>query len=45
MEERRSVKSAGPHARSAYFNQFVGGNCLVDLPLWGRSFTWFRGDG
>jgi exonuclease III len=44
-EERRSVGSAGPHAGSAGFNLFVGGNCLIDLPLRGRNFTWYRGDG
>jgi len=45
VDERRSVGSVGPHAGSGFFNQFVGGNCLVDLPLQGRNFTWFRGDG
>jgi hypothetical protein len=45
IEERKSVGNSGIQAGSGYFNQFVGGNCLIDLPLQGRNFTWFRGDG
>jgi len=44
-EERRSVGSVFNQLRSANFNNFVGGNLLVDLPLRGRKYTWFRGDG
>jgi len=46
-EERRSVGNAGLHTGSAYFNQFIGVNFIffMDLPLWGRRFTWFWGDG
>jgi len=29
----------------APFNQFIDGNFLIDLPLYGRNFTWYRGDG
>ncbi|GAU27978.1 hypothetical protein TSUD_373730 [Trifolium subterraneum] len=27
------------------FNQFINDNSLIDLPLRGRKFTWYRGDG
>ena len=27
------------------FNQFIDNNILLDLPLCGRNYTWFRGDG
>ena len=29
----------------ANFNQFIDGHLLIDLPLRGRSFTWYHGDG
>jgi len=29
----------------SHFNQFIDGNILSDLPLCGRNYTWFRGDG
>jgi hypothetical protein len=45
IEERRSVGSFGQHDGSAYFNQFIRDNCLLDLSLRGHKFTWFRGDG
>jgi len=44
VEERRSVKYALRHAWSAAFNGLFDSNYLVDLPLRGRSYTWFRGD-
>ena len=43
VEERRSVGYALRHAGSAAFNGLIDNNYLVDLPLWGRSYTWFRG--
>jgi hypothetical protein len=39
------VRSVGLSGGSAYFNQMIIHNCLVDLPLRGRSFTWYRRDG
>jgi len=27
------------------FNNFIEENMLIDLPLCGRLFTWYRGDG
>jgi len=32
-EERRSVGNVGIHAGSDFFNQFIGMNSLIDLPL------------
>jgi len=29
----------------SHFNQFIDGNILFYLPLCGKNFTWFRGDG
>jgi len=45
VEERRSVSSVPQHAGIDDFNTFIDSNLLVDLPLRGRTFTWFRGDG
>lgn len=33
MEERRRVGNVGIHIGSDFFNQFIGMNSLVDLPL------------
>jgi exonuclease III len=44
-KERRSRGNSSLHSGSAYFNQFIGVNIFMDLPLRGRRFTWFRGDG
>jgi len=44
-EERRSVGGAVNLLSSASFNDMIDGNCFVDLPLRGRRFTWYRGDG
>jgi hypothetical protein len=27
------------------FSRFIDDNFLIDLPLCGRKFTWYRGDG
>ena len=45
LEERRSVGSVVSQVGSAYFNRLIVDNCLVDLPLRGHRFTWYRGDG
>lgn len=29
----------------AHFNEFIDDCVLIDLPLCGRKFTWFKGDG
>jgi len=45
LEERRSVRGGGAALDSNHFNLFIEDNGLVDLPLCGRRFTWFKGDG
>lgn len=44
-EERRPVSTSGGVVDSGPFSHFIVENALVDLPLCGRNFTWFRGDG
>jgi len=44
-DERRSVSTSRGFYDSASFNQFIENNFLCDLPLCGRNFTWFKGDG
>jgi len=45
IDERRGQTDATDSVAYAPFNQFIDGNFLNDLPLCGRSFTWYRGDG
>ena len=47
---RSNVERRGRSVTNNYdvfvpFNHFIDGNSLVDLPLCGRNFTWYRGDG
>ncbi|KEH40025.1 endonuclease/exonuclease/phosphatase family protein [Medicago truncatula] len=44
-EERRSVNVRHSSLDFSHFNSFIGDNSLHDLPLGGRKFTWFKGDG
>lgn len=44
-EERRSMGAHGGATEYEHFNQFIEDNGLIDLPLCGRNFTWFKGDG
>jgi len=44
-EERRGVSGVFNTAWSGIFNKFIDDSTLIDLPLRGRMFTWFRGDG
>ena len=43
--ERRSKVVGTIVEDYSHFNQFIDGNILFDLPLCGRNYTWFRGDG
>ncbi|GAU32086.1 hypothetical protein TSUD_53540 [Trifolium subterraneum] len=43
--ERRLVSPGLRSHDQASFNQFIEDNDLIDLPLCGCSFTWYRGDG
>jgi hypothetical protein len=45
VEERRSVDYVPCLAGASYFNRFIANNVLVDHPLIGGQFTWYRGDG
>ncbi|WJX34558.1 hypothetical protein P8452_22662 [Trifolium repens] len=45
MDERRSSRADPRSMDHIPFNQFIEDNNLVDLPLLGRKFTWFKGDG
>jgi len=45
MEERRTRGVAVCSLDCHPFNDFIGNNVLVDLPLHGRNFTWYKGDG
>lgn len=44
-EERRSVRGSQLTDDFAQFNEFIVDNDLIDLPLCGWKFTWFKGDG
>jgi len=44
-EERRSVRNGFMFANYVPFNCFIDDNMLVDLPLHGCNFNWFKGDG
>lgn len=44
VEERRSVGMVCRQSRITNFNQLIDGNFLLDLPLRGRSFIWYRDD-
>jgi len=44
-KERRSVGSLPRIWGTSSFNRFIDDNTFVDLPLMGRRFTWYRGDG
>ena len=44
-KERRSVSNYGGVMDFAPFNHFIDENALLDLPLYGRNFTWYKGDG
>ena len=45
MEERKSRGVAIHSFDCDPFNSFIDNNVLVDLPLHGRNFTWYKGDG
>ncbi|GAU48878.1 hypothetical protein TSUD_406570, partial [Trifolium subterraneum] len=45
LEERRSVRDKFRSLDHIAFNRFIDDNYLIDLPLCGRKFTWFKGDG
>ena len=44
-EEIRSLKGDGVATVTQFFNMFIVDNGWIDLPLCGRRFTWYKGDG
>jgi len=44
-EVRRGRVENNVYVDYAPLNQFIDDNWLIDLPLCGRNFTWYRGDG
>ncbi|GAU20900.1 hypothetical protein TSUD_120920 [Trifolium subterraneum] len=44
-EERRGSVRVVSNNDSIHFNHFIEESSLIDLPLSGKCFTWFRGDG
>jgi len=44
VEERRSARREGDTTDFAPFNNFIEENMLIDLPLCGRRFMWFKGN-
>ncbi|GAU17884.1 hypothetical protein TSUD_330100 [Trifolium subterraneum] len=45
IEERRSGRGRPQSLDHHSFNRFIEDNTLIDLPLSGRKFTWYKGDG
>ncbi|GAU31392.1 hypothetical protein TSUD_19380 [Trifolium subterraneum] len=45
VDERRSSRGESRSLDHIPFNRFIDDNNLIDLPLSGRKFTWFKGDG
>jgi hypothetical protein len=45
VSKRRSVGNFHRITGMEGFNQFIDGNLLIDLPLRGRGYTWYKGDG
>jgi len=45
VEERRSARGVVSPLDGSSFNNFIDDNMLIDFPLYGRRFTWFKGDG
>ncbi|GAU20017.1 hypothetical protein TSUD_273520 [Trifolium subterraneum] len=45
QEERRSSRVGPRQSNHLPFNCFIEDNNLVDLPLGGRKYTWYKGDG
>ncbi|PNX71795.1 cysteine-rich receptor-like protein kinase, partial [Trifolium pratense] len=45
VDERLSVRDGYRSSDHFSFNRFINDNTLIDLPLCGRKYTWFKGDG
>ncbi|MCI42273.1 endonuclease/exonuclease/phosphatase family protein, partial [Trifolium medium] len=45
VDERHSPRGGKRSLDHISFNRFIDDNHLINLPLDGRKFTWFKGDG
>jgi len=45
IDERKGRAVAFRHPDAEVFNKFIHESLLLDLPICGRLFTWYRGDG
>jgi hypothetical protein len=45
LDERRSSRVGSRPVDHISFNRFMEDTFLIDLPLSGRMFTWYKGDG
>lgn len=45
MDERKGSSSSFRQHVQDVFNNFIENSFLVDSPICGRLFTWYRGDG
>jgi hypothetical protein len=45
LDERCSPSAGSCTVDHISFNNFIDENFLIDLPLGGRKFSWYRGDG
>ncbi|PNY17864.1 cysteine-rich receptor-like protein kinase, partial [Trifolium pratense] len=45
VEESRSIRVGHSNLDHILFQRFIDDNTLIDLPLGGRKFTWYKGDG
>ncbi|GAU35629.1 hypothetical protein TSUD_30470, partial [Trifolium subterraneum] len=44
IDERRSSRGGARSLDHIHFSRFIEDNNLIDLPLSGRKYTWFKGD-
>jgi hypothetical protein len=45
MEEQKGRSTVFRQMEADMFNTFITDTLLIDLPICGRLYTWYRGDG
>jgi len=45
VEERKGRGNVFRQTDADCFNKFIIDSLLIDLPIYGRLFTWYKGDG
>jgi exonuclease III len=45
VDERKGRAMSFKHTDAEVYNKFINDSLLIDLPICGRLFTWYRGDG